>query len=37
VRVDAMQSRTRERLAVRTRPGYYAPKVEVPARASTGR
>jgi VWFA-related protein len=37
VRVDAMQSRTRERLVVRTRPGYYAPKVEQPARASTGR
>jgi Ca-activated chloride channel family protein len=36
VRVDASSPRGRERLAVRTRTGYYAPKVQEPARASTG-
>ena len=36
VRVDATAPRGGERLAVRTRTGYYAPKVQQPARASTG-
>jgi len=36
VRVDATSPRGRERLAVRTRTGYYAPKPPPPARASTG-
>jgi Ca-activated chloride channel family protein len=36
VRVDATSPRGRERLSVRTRTGYYAPKAPPPARASTG-
>jgi len=36
VRVDATAPRGKERLAVRTRTGYYAPKAAEPARASTG-
>lgn len=36
VRVDATSPRSRERLSVRTRTGYYAPKPAPPARASTG-
>jgi VWFA-related protein len=36
VRVDAISPRSRERLTVRTRTGYYAPKPPQPARASSG-
>jgi VWFA-related protein len=35
VRVDAVAPRSRERLTVRTRTGYYAPKATEPARASS--
>jgi VWFA-related protein len=36
VRVDATHLRAREKLAVRTRPGYYAPKTEPAAPVATG-
>jgi Ca-activated chloride channel family protein len=36
VRVDATAPRGRERLSVRTRTGYFAPKAPPPAQASTG-
>jgi VWFA-related protein len=36
VRVEAKPARGSERLSVRARPGYYAPKTEEPARPSTG-
>jgi Ca-activated chloride channel family protein len=37
VRVDATSSRTRDRLQVRTRTGYYAPKAESPSTQASGR
>jgi Ca-activated chloride channel family protein len=36
VRVDATHLRAREKLVVRTRPGYYAPKTEAPGPVATG-
>jgi Ca-activated chloride channel family protein len=37
VRVDATSSRTRDRLQVRTRTGYFAPKAGAPSAPSSGR
>lgn len=36
VKVDAVPSRSREKLVIRARPGYFAPKGTEPARASSG-
>ncbi|HEX9119434.1 MAG TPA: VWA domain-containing protein, partial [Terriglobales bacterium] len=36
VKVDAVPSRSREKLVVRSRTGYFAPKTAEPARASSG-